>query len=169
MNRVADLIACRQPKPFAWLMALYAENHQRLQRLLGELPPRHDHQLSVGSDGLCLHIAMLERHRYTTVMGMTYRFGDGPAPDVEPHAFLRIYHDARQVEATHCEPGKRLEALHQGNAPWGELVAHRWRMNKFLNRWLDYLHSCGHGPQTLRTESGLSWIGPDLPVFAEDD
>ena len=64
------------------------------------------------------------------------------APD--PDLILRIYHDARLVEAVsgldrHTHP--KLRELAGSSA--AELDR-RWRINMMLNKWLDYLFDVGH-------------------------
>jgi uncharacterized protein YqiB (DUF1249 family) len=104
---------------FGWLMALYAENHTRLTRLFA---PEH---LQVGT--------------YVSSIG------DGP----DPSAFVRLYRDARQAEATHCYVGKRWQDVIGLYPPPAEVISHRMRMNTFLGKWLEYLGEQGHGVATL--------------------
>lgn len=92
---------------FAWLMGLYAENHERLVRLFepADLAPRT--YVSCIGDGLDLRLDVIEQHRYTTELRLTYAMRDPLTGEPDPSAFLRMYHDARQVEATHCYVGRR--------------------------------------------------------------
>ena len=135
---------------FAWLMGLYAENHERLVRLFepGDLPPGI-YGSSIG-DGLDLRLDVIEQHRYTTELRLTYALRDPLTGEPDPSAFLRVYHDARQVEATHCYVGRRWQDVLGLYPPPSALLDHRLRMNTFLGKWLQYLAEQGHGVATLR-------------------
>jgi hypothetical protein len=135
---------------FAWLMGLYAENHERLIRLFepADLAPG-SYTSSIG-DGLDLRLDVIEQHRYTTELRLTYALQDPVTGEPDPSAFLRVYHDARQVEATHCYVGRRWQDVLGLYPPPSELLDHRLRMNTFLGKWLQYLAEQGHGVATLR-------------------
>ena len=57
----------------------------------------------------------------------------------DPSAFLRLYSDARQVEATHCYVGRRWQDVIGMYPPPAAVLDHRMRMNTFLGKWLQYL------------------------------
>ncbi|WP_159015844.1 DUF1249 domain-containing protein [Cognatiluteimonas profundi] len=134
---------------FGWLMGLYAENFGRLTRLF------HPDHLAPGvyvssiGDGLDLRIDVMQQHPYTTELRMTYAMQDPRTGEPDPSAFLRVYHDARQVEATHCYVGRRWQDVIGMYPPPARLIDHRMRMNTFLGKWLLYLGEGGHGVATL--------------------
>jgi uncharacterized protein YqiB (DUF1249 family) len=134
---------------FGWLMALYAENHQRLMRLFepADLPPGI-YVSSVG-DGLDVRLEVIAQHAYTAEIRMTYAMQDPITGEPDPSAFLRLYRDARQVEATHCYVGRRWQDVIGMYPPPAEVLDHRMRMNTFLGKWLQYLAERGHGVATL--------------------
>ncbi|MEN1929389.1 DUF1249 domain-containing protein [Luteimonas sp. MJ204] len=133
-----------------WLMALYAENHSRLVRLFeaGDLAVG-GYVSSIG-DGLDLRLDVVERHAYTSELRMAYvALPDPVTGQPDPSAFLRLYRDARQVEATHCYVGRRWQDAIGMFPPPAQLLGHRMRMNTFLGKWLQYLAESGHGVATL--------------------
>lgn len=134
---------------FGWLMGLYAENHVRLTRLFA---PDHlatgCHVSSVG-DGLDVVLDVVERHAYTVELRLSYALRDPLTGQPDPSAHLRLYRDARQVEATHCYVGRRWQDVIGMYPPPAEVVGHRLRMNTFLGKWLQYLGEQGHGVATL--------------------
>lgn len=135
---------------FGWLMGLYAENYLRLTRLFapGDLAPGA-YVSSVG-DGLDVRIDVIERHAYTSELRLTYALLDPVTGEPDPSAFLRLYRDARQVEATHCYLGRRWQDVIGMYPPPAEVLGHRMRMNTFLGKWLQYLADRGHGVATLK-------------------
>jgi hypothetical protein len=134
----------------AWLMALYAENHARVARMFpiaGLAPGRW---ISDVDDGLPLHVDVIEQHRYTSEMRLSYAIVDPVTGEADPSAYLRLYHDARQLEATHCYVGRRWQDVIGVHPTPQRLLGHRMRMNTFLGKWLQYLGERGHGEGTLR-------------------
>jgi hypothetical protein len=151
MSKVLSRVA-RIPRlgRFAWLMGLYAENHERLVRLFEPADLAAGVYASSIGDGLDLRLDVIEQHRYTTEMRLTYAMQDPLTGEPDPSAFLRLYHDARQVEATHCYVGRRWQDVLGLYPPPSALLDHRLRMNTFLGKWLQYLAEQGHGVATLR-------------------
>jgi uncharacterized protein YqiB (DUF1249 family) len=134
---------------FGWLMGLYAENHARLHRLFAPERLAAGSYLSRAGDGLDVRLDVLERHRYTVELRLTYDLRDPLTGEPDPSAYLRLYTDARQVETTHCYVGRRWQDAMGLYPPPAELVSHRLRMNTFLGKWLEYLAERGHGVATL--------------------
>ncbi|MCD9028622.1 DUF1249 domain-containing protein [Luteimonas sp. BDR2-5] len=135
---------------FGWLMGLYAENHIRLTRLFqpGDLAPGA--YLSEVEGALAVRLDIIAQHRYTTELRLSYTMLDPATGEPDPSAYLRVYRDAKQVEATHCYVGRRWQDVIGMFPPPSEVVDHRMRMNTFLGKWLQYLVEQGHGVATLR-------------------
>lgn len=137
---------------FGWLMALYGENHTRLARLFAPADLAPGRYLSQAGDGIDLQLDVIEQHRYTSELRLSYAMTDPVTGEPDPSAHLRLYHDARQLEATHCYLGRRWQDVLGMYPPPAELVNHRLRMNTFLGKWLEYLVEQGHGAATLRPQ-----------------
>lgn len=133
-----------------WLMGLYAENHARLQRLFAPLDLACGSYRSQAGDGPALRVEILQKHPYTVELGLSYSLIDPDTGLPDPSAKLRLYRDARQVEATHCYAGRRWQDVIGLHAPPQRVLDHRLRMNTFLGKWLQYLAEQGHGVATLR-------------------
>jgi len=136
---------------FGWLMALYAENFSRLTRLFEPADLAPGVYFSSINDGLDLRVEVLGQHPYTTELRMTYALRDPVTGEPDPSAFLRLYSDARQVEATHCYVGRRWQDVIGMYPPPAAVLDHRMRMNTFLGKWLQYLAERGHGVATLHS------------------
>ena len=134
---------------FGWLMGLYAENFDRLTRLFEPADLAPGQYVSSVGDGLDVCVEVIEQHAYTTELRITYGLRDPVTGEPDPSAFLRLYQDARQVEATHCYVGRRWQDVIGMYPPPAEVVGHRMRMNTFLGKWLQYLAERGHGVATL--------------------
>ncbi len=125
---------------FASLMDLYERNYIGLRRLAPQLPQQPLTLCSQVPDGLDLYLQLIERHRYTTDIVLTYRFAYVEGWRAEPNLGIRIYHDARQAEVMSAQlrhwaafESTQCDALHQ-----------RWRVNRFLWKWLNYCLYQGH-------------------------
>ena len=140
---------------FGWLMALYAENHDRLLRLFEPRELRAGRYVSSIGDGLDLYVDVIETHRYTVEMRLTYGLCDPQTGEPDPSAYVRFYRDALQVETTHCYVGRRWQDVMGLYPPPAELISHRMRMNTFLGKWLQYLAERGHGVATLKRDDSF--------------
>ena len=139
---------------FGYLMGLYAENYQRLQRVFGVDDIDADCLVSSVDDGLDVRLEMIERHPYTLEFKLTYELLDPLTGEPDPSAFLRVYRDAQMAEVTHCYVGRRWQDALGLDAPARTVVGHRLRMNVFLSKWLEYLADQGHSRFTLRPVAG---------------
>jgi uncharacterized protein YqiB (DUF1249 family) len=138
---------------FGWLMGLYAENHALLTRLFqpGDLPVG-SYRSSIG-DGVDVALDVTALHAYTVELRLSYALLDPVTGEPDPSAHLRLYRDARQVEATHCYVGRRWQDVIGMYPPPAEVIGHRLRMNTFLGKWLHYLAEQGHGVATLTRDT----------------
>ncbi|MGD8497581.1 MAG: DUF1249 domain-containing protein [Chromatiales bacterium] len=145
LDRV-DSSFCQTPRPstFAGLMELYEANYIRLRRLCGELSDFPTQVVSTARGALDLHLTLLERSPYTTSLVLTYLLPDAqgtPRPD--PNLVVKVYHDARQAEALSREPGAHWRARAGGDS--ASALEAKWRLNRFLYKWLGYCAHQGHG------------------------
>jgi uncharacterized protein YqiB (DUF1249 family) len=133
----------------SWLMGLYGENYQRMSRLLDVRALEAGSYLSRSDNGLDLVVDVLGVHAYTLELRLSYRMSDPVTGQPDPSAYVRIYRDARQAEVTHCYIGRQWQDVLGLHPEPKVMFGHRLRMNNFLNKWLEYLSSQGHGPHTL--------------------
>lgn len=144
----AELLAHDTPGSFPALMDLYERNYINMRRLLPIMPPAATVRISRTPGGLDLHLRVVERCRYTSELILTYYFGqENGSLIAEPDLRIRVYHDARlaEVMAAHLRhPGfLATELLDLGRTDPIPLY-HRWRINRFLYKWLTYCLRQGH-------------------------
>lgn len=144
---------------FAWLMALYSENHEKMGRLFPARALAPGRWVSDVGDGVPLHVDVIGQHPYTSELRLSYAIADPVTGEPDPSAYLRLYHDADQLEATHCYVGRRWQDVIGLHPTPERLLGHRMRMNTFLGKWLQYLLERGHGGASLRYEGPI----PQLP------
>lgn len=133
-----------RPGTFTGLMTLYESNYTKFTQLCPTLAWRSDLVVSSSVCDRDLYAEVVRREAYTTTLRFTYWFGERGGPVADPDLVLRVYHDARLVEAVgsgeaHLHP-KLRELARSSNAE----LDRRWRINMMLNKWLDYLFEVGH-------------------------
>ena len=129
------------PGGFVSLMDLYENNYLRLRRLIPHLESLPDRAVSHREGCLSLHVAIIERSRFTTTLRLTYLFDDHGTEVAEPDLTVRVYHDANQVEVLtgHLRHGR----LRYDHIPEMAIPV-KWKINRFLYKWLGYCLYLGH-------------------------
>jgi len=136
-----------RPGSFSGLMTVYESNFIKLARLIADLDDLSADSLRISrsSRDLDLHAEVQQREPYTTTLKLTYWFEDGrPELVPDPDLVLRVYHDARLVEAVAGREDHRHAKLREIALRHSLELGRRWRNNIMLNKWLDYLLEMGH-------------------------
>ena len=95
-----------------------------------------------------LRMDVLERHRYTHFLRLTYQFEDEET-EVSPDAHIRMYHDAKLAEVTSFNPEQGFTRLAHPWYPTQQIFQRNWRQNLALEKWLEYLLHQGHRMNTM--------------------
>lgn len=134
-----------RPGSFTGLMTIYESNYLKLDRLIGDLSPETSEWVSSVPGDCDLHLEYVSREPYTTTLKLTYWFSERDNEKVpDPDLTVRIYHDARLVEAVGARESHRHHLLRRLAEAHSEELGRRWRHNIMLNKWLDYLLEVGH-------------------------
>jgi uncharacterized protein YqiB (DUF1249 family) len=134
-----------RPGTFTGLMTLYESNYIKLHQLAAELEWPADAIVSSSARDNDLHADIVLREPYTTTLRLTYWFHEAGNPAVpDPDIVVRIYHDARLVEAVSSREAHRHTKLRELAGSSSAELDRRWRLNMLLNKWLDYLFEVGH-------------------------
>jgi uncharacterized protein YqiB (DUF1249 family) len=100
LNDALTLVSWRsRPRSFVALMSLYESNYLRLAELTGDLKGLADVRISRVPDDCDLRLSVSERSPYTTSFDLTYLFQEENGVSTYPDMRVRVYHDARLVEA----------------------------------------------------------------------
>ena len=137
-----------RPGSFSGLMTIYESNFIKLGQLVARL-----HRLEATAERLIsrtprdcdLYLEIVSREPYTTTLKLTYWFGtdsDERVPD--PDLTVRVYHDARLVEAVAGRETHHHRMLCELALRHSVELGRRWRRNIMLNKWLDFLIEMGH-------------------------
>ena len=146
LNDALSVVSWRsRPRSFVALMSLYESNYLRLAALAGELRLLPDTRVSHVADDCDLRLSVTERSPYTTSLDLTYLFTEGEEISTFPDMRVRIYHDARLVEAQEWASQHGHEALRRMRGQAERELDQRWARNTMLNKWLEYCIDRGHG------------------------
>ncbi|HVO00438.1 MAG TPA: DUF1249 domain-containing protein [Steroidobacteraceae bacterium] len=125
-----------RPRGFVALMGLYESNYLRLAAMAGDLSSLAASRVSEVPGDCTLVLNVLARARFTSELLLSYLLPAGAASPVlerVPDQRLRVYHDARLLEACPAD-----------DAPAHRDLGRRWSRNMMLNKWLDYCAERGH-------------------------
>lgn len=134
-----------RPRSFVALMSLYESNYLRLASLAGNLHDLPNARVSRVPDDCDLRLSVSERSPYTTSFDLTYLFEAGDGVSTYPDMRVRVYHDARLVEAQEWASQHDHEALKRLRGQAERELDQRWARNTMLNKWLEYCIDRGHG------------------------
>ena len=150
LNDTTTLVSWRsRPRSFVALMSLYESNYLRLASLAGNLRQLAGVHVSRVADDCDLRLMVTERSPYTTSLDLTYLFADPEGQSTYPDMRIRVYHDARLVEAQEwaqeVESRREHEVLRRLRGAAERELDQRWARNTMLNKWLEYCIDRGHG------------------------
>jgi len=146
LSDVTTIVSWRaRPRSFVALMSLYESNYLRLASLAGDLTNLADVRVSRVPEDCDLRLSVTERSPYTTSVDLTYLFEAGEEIRTYPDMRVRIYHDARLVEAQEWAAHHDHEALRRFRGAAERELDQRWARNTMLNKWLEYCIDRGHG------------------------
>jgi uncharacterized protein len=149
LNDALTIVSWRsRPRSFVALMSLYESNYLRLSTLAGNLRMLEDVRLSRVAGDCDLRLSVTERSPYTTSVDLTYLFSSDGGVSTYPDMRVRIYHDARLVEAQEWASQHEHEALRRLRGQAERELDQRWARNTMLNKWLEYCTDRGHGFRT---------------------
>jgi uncharacterized protein YqiB (DUF1249 family) len=133
-----------RPRSFVALMSLYESNYLRLAQLAGNLQSLADVRVSRVPKDCDLRLTVTERSPYTVSFDLTYLF-DADGLTTYPDMRVRVYHDARLVEAQEWASQHEHETLRRLRGVAERELDQRWARNTMLNKWLEYCIDRGHG------------------------
>jgi uncharacterized protein len=150
LNEALTLVSWRsRPRSFVALMSLYESNYLRLSQIAGDLKSLAGVCVSRVEDDCDLRLSVTERSPYTTSFDLTYLFQADDGVSTYPDMRVRVYHDARLVEAQEWAPEMHREHEHEALRRLRGLAEReldqRWARNTMLNKWLEYCIDRGHG------------------------
>lgn len=125
---------------FVRLMDFYEQNYIYLRKLIPEIDNISGRAVSVKRNSIDLHLQILEKEKFTTTLLLTHFFKAGNRVISKPDFIVRVYHDARSAEVMSASLQGHKVQLAQSKTG----VRERYRLNRFLLKWLQYSLKQGH-------------------------
>ncbi len=141
----AKILTPPVPNSFAGLMEMYEANYIRIRKLCGDKNAMPEVAVSRIYNGMDLYLQVLEQTKYTSTLALTYYFADEEVGVLSfPNVKVRVYYDALQAEVmsqSYRRAKPDFSAFHHLGNP---SLLLRWRMNRFLFKWLSFCNRQGH-------------------------
>ncbi|WP_245706990.1 DUF1249 domain-containing protein [Thiothrix caldifontis] len=124
---------------------MYEINYIQLRLLCGDIRILPKRIVSRVAGGIPVSLIITDHTIHTTTLMLTYLFEEGRhAKDNRPDILIRIYHDSRQAEVLSHRCRLTEETVHYWNKDLDTMLLCRWKMNRFLYKWTNYLRRQGH-------------------------
>jgi len=130
-----------RPQSFVDLMDMYERNYIRLRLFCGDIRGLPDETISIIHGGVPVCLRVLERSRHTTILMLTYLFENG---DKKPDLKIQIYHDSHQADVISRNCRLMGRDIRDWEGQIDNVLLCRWRLNRFLYKWLKHLKYQGH-------------------------
>lgn len=134
-----------RPQSFAALMEMYEINYLQLRLLCGDIRNLNKEKVSRVAEHVPVKLSVMENSRHTTTLMLTYLFQEsGVHRKNRPDMLVRVYHDSRQAEVIQHRCRLSDEPLKYWGKDMDTMLLCRWRMNRFLYKWTNYLRKQGY-------------------------
>jgi len=134
------------------LMELYELNYIQLRQLIPDVNLVPDQAVSRVRGGLDLYLTVRERSRYTTTLHLSHTFDNEEGRTLAPDIVVRLYHDAQVAEVVSRGKGRGGRGAGCDRFRHDYPVEARWRVNRFLQKWLGFCLRHGHGFSPAREQ-----------------
>lgn len=132
------------------LQQLQEEIYRQFQLLIPDTIAYYSAFESRIADSPPLRMEVLERHRYTIFLRLTYAFNPEEQAFYSPNAHLRLYNDARIAEVTSFDWEQGTTRLANPWYPPRNLLQKQWRLNATMDKWLTYILNQGHSLESMQ-------------------
>jgi len=115
-----------------------ASNYEKLFRLIPDLRDVKDNAIGLASNNTILHLQIIEQTAYTLTIELSHCFNKKPDELLEPAVRIRIYLDAQLAEALSDHARASVNQVFKDFGLCREIMNYKWRLNYFLQKWLDH-------------------------------
>lgn len=126
------------------LEQICASNYQKLLTLIPALPAFKDSAANVATQQSGLHVAVLERSVYTLTIELSQCFRQQAEELQQPGLKIRVYLDVQLAEVLSDQDRAEVSAVYKDAGRSQEIMIYKWRLNYFLQKWLDYCLTKGY-------------------------
>lgn len=120
------------------LEMLCESNYQKLFRLIPELCAFRSHATGEKPSKPSLYLKIIDRSKHTLTVELSHHFNENLKNFMEPAVKIRIYLDANMVEVLKYHARNDVSKVYKSPAQSVEIMNYKWRLNYFLQKWLDH-------------------------------
>lgn len=113
-------------------------NYQKLFRLIPNLRGFETSAIGRTHNRPALYLEVLERNPYTLTIELSHCFNQALSELMVPAVRIRIYLDAQLAEAIRDHDRPAVDKVYQNPGSLLEIRNYKWRLNYFLQKWLDH-------------------------------
>lgn len=115
-----------------------ASNYQKIFRLIPELLIYKHTAIGCSANNSKLHIEVIERSPYTVTVQLSHSFQRNLDEFLEPAVKIRLYLDAKLAEVVSDHVRAPVPIVFKNLGLSFEIMNYKWRLNYFLQKWLDH-------------------------------
>jgi uncharacterized protein len=115
-----------------------AANFEKIFRLIPELKTIKHNAVGLAPNNTTLHLKMIEQTTYTLTIELSHCFSKHPEEFFEPGVKIRIYLDAHLAEVLSDHARPAVSRAFDDLSLCREIMHYKWRLNFFLQKWLDH-------------------------------
>ena len=133
-------MAFLNPVNKSWCLEQLCEsNYRKIFKLIPELRTVNDKIIGLApKNQTCLYLQVVERGAYSMTIELSHHFDKEHDKQLLPALRIIIYLDAQLAEVLcdHARPS--VNRVFKDFSFCQEIVNYKWRLNFFLEKWLDY-------------------------------
>ena len=118
------------------LEQLCTSNYQKLFKLIPGLPNIQGTATGFAPRQSELHVVLIDRSIYTLTLRLSYCFEKNQLAHAEPDVIVRVYLDAQLAEVLSDHTRERVSQVFKPESSIA-IMNYKWRLNYFLQKWLD--------------------------------
>lgn len=131
------------------LEMLCESNYQKLFCLIPELCSFPSHATGEKATKPPLYLKIIDRSRHTLTVELSHQFDKNLKNFLEPAVKIRIYLDANMVEVLKDHARNDVSKVYKDPVQSVEIMNYKWRLNYFLQKWLDHCLQTDYKFRTL--------------------
>lgn len=113
-------------------------NFQKLFCLIPDLCSFQNHAKGHTKNKPTLYLKIIDRTQHTLTVELSHRFNKNLQSFMEPAVKIRIYLDTNLAEALKDHARPIVSKVYQNPDQAIEIMNYKWRLNYFLQKWLDH-------------------------------
>ncbi len=120
------------------LEQLCESNYQKLLKLIPDLLTLKGTATGHAVNNTTLHILIIESTPYTLTVELSHNFSQNQHELLEPAVKIRLYLDAQLAEVLNDHARASVAQVFKDPGLSREIMNYKWRLNYFLQKWLDH-------------------------------